>query len=722
MGARSRKGAKGGHHSNQNQQKAANAQSSIASSSKALQTAAVKPSFNRQISNEKKDANAYTIGTLLGPWSPQSATAFKALLSARLCAAVWSNIADCDETFNYWEPSHYLIHGTGFQTWEYSPIGVVRQFGPNIARLVLCFLVVSSGMFISSTAFLPSTFSMYMTFLIYGAWFQQHYRIVILSVASSVLIGWPFSAILSIPVAIDLFLMKKRRFYFIKWSLITGFSILIPLVAVDSHYYGKLVIAPVNIIAYNVFSKHGANLYGVEPWQFYFINCSLNFNLVFVTSLLAFPIMLMCKFLIKSKRNIVNSSHWICLAALYLWFLTFFPQSHKEERFLFPCYPLLCLCAAFALEMIHKAITNVIAKLSYLYSAFVLFFIVIFTLLSFSRCLALYKGYHAPMDIYMELGRIHHENNVSSLPHHINVCVGKEWHRFPNSFFLPDATHWKLQFVKSEFSGQLPKPYGDEPWATRSISTQMNDENKEEPTRYVNASDCHFLIDTDYPQYSEYDPPYSRNSDDWEIVCSHSFLDNRNSPPLWRAFYVPFVTEMRCSYVNYNLLKNKNLAINSTYRNLVKDQLIATVVLDTTNMGNDVVIVKNGHRICGTGAALATAPIVQNKAYFEVKLQQTGVWGVGLATINANLNRVPLGCDAESWVLRNDGTICHNNEILHRLKDLPMEGDIIGITYDHIELKFLINNEFVDYSLTGIRGGELYPVLYVDDGAILDSS
>ena len=42
-------------------------------------------------------------------------------------------------------------------------------------------------------------------------------------------------------------------------------------------------------------------------------------------------------------------------------------------------------------------------------------------------------------------------------------------------------------------------------------------------------------------------------------------------------------------------------------------------------LGNDVVVVKNGHRICGTGAALATVPIVQNKAYFEAKVQQAGI-------------------------------------------------------------------------------------------------
>lgn len=31
-----------------------------------------------------------------------------------------SNIVhDCDEVFNYWEPLHYLLYKSGFQTWEY---------------------------------------------------------------------------------------------------------------------------------------------------------------------------------------------------------------------------------------------------------------------------------------------------------------------------------------------------------------------------------------------------------------------------------------------------------------------------------------------------------------------------------------------------------------------------------------------------------------------------
>ena len=44
---------------------------------------------------------------------------------------------------------------------------------------------------------------------------------------------------------------------------------------------------------------------------------------------------------------------------------------------------------------------------------------------------------------------------------------------------------WYLQFIRSEFRGQLPKPYSNAPNATKIIPTQMNDMNEEEPSRYV---------------------------------------------------------------------------------------------------------------------------------------------------------------------------------------------------------------------------------------------
>lgn len=56
--------------------------------------------------------------------------------------------------------------------------------------------------------------------------------------------------------------------------------------------------------------------------------------------------------------------------------------------------------------------------------------------------------------------------------------------------------------------------------------------------------------------------------------------------------------------------------------------------------GHEVVIVKSGQRVCGSGCALGNAPLVQSKSYFEVKLQQGGVWAIGLATRNTDLDRV----------------------------------------------------------------------------------
>lgn len=34
------------------------------------------------------------------------------------------------------------------------------------------------------------------------------------------------------------------------------------MIQIDQYFYGKLVIAPLNIVIYNVFTEHGPDLYG----------------------------------------------------------------------------------------------------------------------------------------------------------------------------------------------------------------------------------------------------------------------------------------------------------------------------------------------------------------------------------------------------------------------------------------------------------------------------
>ncbi|XP_073972441.1 SPRY domain-containing protein 7 [Rhodnius prolixus] len=143
------------------------------------------------------------------------------------------------------------------------------------------------------------------------------------------------------------------------------------------------------------------------------------------------------------------------------------------------------------------------------------------------------------------------------------------------------------------------------------------------------------------------------------------------------------------------------------------------ISLDECHKGPDVLLIKNCMRLCGTGGALCTAPLVQNKSYFEVKLQQAGIWGVGLATRNADLTIAPGGNDPDTWVITSEGNIRHNATILHQNIIAPKEGDIIGVTYDHIELNFYLNGKCLEKPVSGIRG-TVYPALFVDDGAVLD--
>ncbi|ETN69542.1 SPRY domain protein [Necator americanus] len=133
--------------------------------------------------------------------------------------------------------------------------------------------------------------------------------------------------------------------------------------------------------------------------------------------------------------------------------------------------------------------------------------------------------------------------------------------------------------------------------------------------------------------------------------------------------------------------------------------------------GKDVVILKEGERICGTGAALGTLPIVQNKAYFQVDVQQNGTWGVGLGNSHTPLDAVPVASDF--WGVRDNGDIVANATVLGKLNKPISEGDTIGVCYDHVELKFLVNGEWAEPSITGVRG-PAYPIIYVDESAIID--
>uniref|UniRef100_A0A914P361 SPRY domain-containing protein n=1 Tax=Panagrolaimus davidi TaxID=227884 RepID=A0A914P361_9BILA len=162
-------------------------------------------------------------------------------------------------------------------------------------------------------------------------------------------------------------------------------------------------------------------------------------------------------------------------------------------------------------------------------------------------------------------------------------------------------------------------------------------------------------------------------------------------------------------------LQGPSFSATESYAHLREE--VHCVKLDTNFMGNEVVLLKAGTRICGAGGALATAPIVQNKAYFQVTIQQSGIWGIGVATRSADLTKSPVVENA--YMLHHDGRVLSNGEEVGTITTPLNEGDSIGIAFDHIDLKFYKGEEELPITIPNIRG-QVYPCAFVDDNAILD--
>ena len=87
-------------------------------------------------------------------------------------------------------------------------------------------------------------------------------------------------------------------------------------------------------------------------------------------------------------------------------------------------------------------------------------------------------------------------------PFNITLCYGKEWHRFPGNFLVPDSIN--VRWIKSEFDGMLPGHFKqtarkggllDRLPGTHAVPYGLNDLNNEEPSFYVRGV---YLVDVRY--------------------------------------------------------------------------------------------------------------------------------------------------------------------------------------------------------------------------------
>ncbi|CAF0998267.1 unnamed protein product [Rotaria sordida] len=523
----------------------------------------------------------------------------------RLISAFFNPIDDCDEVFNFYEPLHKLMYGNGFQTWEYSPLFALRsyayillhwlpislipisfkliafyalriclaiicatceafffraidkQLNRSIAHKYALLSILNVALFRSSSAFINNSFSMYTLLLAYSCWFSNALSLSVFFIAFGSLCGWIYVAVLGIPIALDILFRRQRYIDFIKWSIISGLITLIPLTLIDSYYYGKLVITPLNHIHYNLFSKHGPTLYGTEPWTYYIINGLLNFNIIYPLAIIGifltpFIDVFIDRRYIQSGKVAIPFT--MIVSPIVMWMSLLWMQPHKEDRFVFPIYPLIILSGSIGIYQIENLIPRLVRLIKlkrnsvlFVRRLFVYSIIIIHGLLSISRTFAIVNGYSAPIRL------LTHSNTTNifekSSDKHLNICIGKDWYRFPSHFLLPEKS--QLLFLRSEFKGQLPKAYSHLKNATRLIDNHFNDENKEELDRYVNLNQCDYIIDHDSEYPSEIQPNYSQQ---FEIITSiKMILPSRRS--IFRSFYVPFLSVRSNQYTFLHLLK-----------------------------------------------------------------------------------------------------------------------------------------------------------------------
>lgn len=132
----------------------------------------------------------------------------------------------------------------------------------------------------------------------------------------------------------------------------------IPVYLLDSWVYGRATFPTFNILWYNLLAPFGGpNLYGTSPATYYLQNLFLNFNFLLPLALLSLPALAITyqfdyRRLGKSQMKPVDgqTSPFTLLitrlAPFYIWLGVLSAQAHKEERFFFPAYPLLCFNAA----------------------------------------------------------------------------------------------------------------------------------------------------------------------------------------------------------------------------------------------------------------------------------------------------------------------------------------------------------------------------------------
>ncbi|KAL1325532.1 dol-P-Man:Man(6)GlcNAc(2)-PP-Dol alpha-1,2-mannosyltransferase [Arachis ipaensis] len=518
---------------------------------------------------------------------------FVALGMLRYMSASSNIIHDCDEVFNYWEPLHFLLYKTGFQTWEYSSqfalrsylyllfhelvgrpaswlfaeekvrvfvavrlflgllsvitetvlvVALSRKYGKRLASYALAMLCLTSGCFFASTSFLPSSFSMYAMSLASGLFLLDKPAASVAVAATGVILGWPFSILAFLPVTLYSLSRKFNRAFIA--GAVTSIILLALSTVIDFHYYGRWTSSVLNILIYNVAGGGESHLYGTEGPFYYLRNGFNNFNFCFLLALLFLGIL-------PIARKKYAPDLLIVVSPIYIWLGFMSLQPHKEERFLYPIYPLICVAASAVIESFpdlfrdkyNPRSDSIMVKAAKILRPVILSLILC---ASHARTFSLIHGYSAPMEVYKILEH-HDDAGTGSV-----LCVGSEWHRFPSSFFIPNYVS-EVRWIDDGFRGLLPFPFNSTLGGTASAPSYFNNKNKASNEQYLHDIDaCTFLVELQLKR-----PYLTRGSDmsTWEAIAAIPYLDRELSPSLYRSFFIPYLWQDKNVFGMYKLLK-----------------------------------------------------------------------------------------------------------------------------------------------------------------------
>lgn len=262
-------------------------------------------------------------------------------------------------------------------------------------------------------------------------------RFCILAITATLTIGWPFGVVLLVPQGIEILCRAYQK------SLRTLINVLLFAVMVtvivqafvlwiDRQQYGRWTSATLNIFLYNA-AGNGDELYGVEPLSYYIKNLFLNWNYV---GFLAFPVLPLVIFTQKFQWHAV-----VTILPLYLWMAITFPRPHKEERFLFPMYPLLALGGVHMVDTMLNALGRARAAVSRRKSLTTVWRFVAHAVVwsgamlwGISRTYALSFYYTAPLHLYAHWATMMHNERLSksgadgiAAEYPALVCTCGEW-------------------------------------------------------------------------------------------------------------------------------------------------------------------------------------------------------------------------------------------------------------------------------------------------------